>query len=50
MIKTPCKAPSPQGFFSLLRQPSILRKILNLVPGASSFCVIEKEEALGTKL
>ena len=50
MIKARCKASPPQDFFSLLRQLSILRKKLNLVPCASSFCVIEKEEALGTKL
>ena len=50
MIKTRCKASPPQGFSSLLRQLSILRKRLNLAPRASSFCVIEKEEVLGTKL
>ena len=50
MIKTRCKATPPQSFLYLLRQLSILRKMLNLVPGTSYFCVIEREEELGTKL
>ena len=46
MIKARCKVSLRQSFLQL----SIIRKILNLVPGASSFCVIKKEEALGAKL
>ena len=49
MIKARCKASPPQDLFSLLQQLSILHKILNLIPCASCFCVIEKE-ALWTKL
>ena len=50
MIKTRCKVSPTQSFFSILRQLGIFDKILNLIPDACSFCVMEKEEVPGTKL